>query len=175
MNGLTGPRRSARPVRIALATLLGGDIDGAWWPHSASMSAELPELIGALQRPLGEIFDIAINWSATDCAPDLNSMRHPEKSMPGRRARPHRLMVVAGRRDCAKLLVVPYMTSAALGLMVMRRAAAIPILDEQHETQLYKTADCVVRAAQTESALWAAQMRNGQATESLAAQTVDTP
>jgi hypothetical protein len=45
MNGMKGPRRSARPARIALATLLGGDIDGAWWPHTASVAGELLELI----------------------------------------------------------------------------------------------------------------------------------
>jgi Family of unknown function (DUF5994) len=48
---MRGPRRSARPARIALATLLGGDIDGAWWPHTASVAGELPELVEALHRP----------------------------------------------------------------------------------------------------------------------------
>jgi len=36
VNGMRGPRRSARRARIALATLLGGDIDGTCWPHTAS-------------------------------------------------------------------------------------------------------------------------------------------
>jgi len=49
VNGSAGARRCARPVRITLARVLGGDIDGAWWPHSASVAGELPELIGALQ------------------------------------------------------------------------------------------------------------------------------
>lgn len=157
-------------MRVSLATLLGGDIDGAWWPHSASIAGELPELIGALHRPLGEIVDIAINWSETEGAPDLNSMRYGARVLPGWRSRPQRLMVVAGRSARAKLLVVPHMTSQALGLMVMRRAAAMPVLDGQHDTQLLQTADSVVRAAQTESALWTARTRNVPTAEDLAAQ-----
>jgi hypothetical protein len=50
VNGMRGSRRSARLARIALATLLGGDIDGTWWPHTASVPGELPELIDALHR-----------------------------------------------------------------------------------------------------------------------------
>jgi len=70
-------------VRISLASLLGGDNDGAWWPHTASVAGELPQLIEALHRPLGEIIDIGVNQSSTDGAPDLNSMSHRAKSMPG--------------------------------------------------------------------------------------------
>ena len=51
VNGMRGPRRSARRARIALATLLGGDIDGTWWPHTASVAGELPELVDTLHRP----------------------------------------------------------------------------------------------------------------------------
>lgn len=165
MNGLTGARRCASPVRIALATLLGGDIDGAWWPHTGSVAAELPGLIDALHKPLGEIIDISVNWSATEGPPDLNSMRYA-MSMPGWHGGRQRLMVVGGRRACAKLLVVPHMTTPALGLMVLRRAAAMPIPDGQQNTQVFLTADSVVRAAQVESAFWATRaaqpLRNRQ-------------
>ena len=49
-------------MRIALATSLGGDIDGAWWLRAASVAGELPELVGALHRPLDGILDILVNW-----------------------------------------------------------------------------------------------------------------
>jgi hypothetical protein len=62
-------------VRIALATPLGSDIDGAWWPHTGSVAAEPPGLIEALHKPLGKIFDMSVNWSVTEGPPDLNSMR----------------------------------------------------------------------------------------------------
>lgn len=154
MNGLTGSRRSARPVRIALRTPLGADIDGAWWPHTSSVAAELPELIDALHRPLGEIVDISINWSSTEGAPDLNSMCYGAMVIPGRPFRPQRLMVVTGSRARATLLVVPHMTAASLGLMLLRRAAHIPMPLADRDCKVFRTADHVVRTAQAESASW---------------------
>jgi hypothetical protein len=96
----------ARPVRLLLATQLGGDIDGAWWPHTSSVAQELSELVGGLHEPLGEIIDIRINWAMTEGPMDVSSL-------------------IGG---CAKLLVVPHITSPALGLLVMRCAAAKPVL-----------------------------------------------
>ena len=162
---MSGPRRSACPVRIALATSLGGDIDGAWWPRVASVAGELPELVEALHRPLGEILDIRVNWSATDRTPDLSSMTSYAMSMPGWRHSRQRLMAISGRRARAKLLVVPHLTSSALGLMVLRLAAAMPIPDAQQVSAVFKTADCVVRAAQAESASWADRTADGQAAQ----------
>lgn len=154
MNGRRAPRRSARPVRIALAALLGGDIDGAWWPQTASVAGELPELIEALHGPLGEVTDIGVNWSSTEGPPDLNSMRDGITSIPGWLGRRQRIMVIAGRRARAKLLVVPHMTTPALGLMVLRLAAALPIPDAVQNSQVFQTAGFVVRAAQVEGASW---------------------
>jgi hypothetical protein len=142
-------------VRIALARVLGGDIDGAWWPHSGSVASELPELIEALHGTLGEILDIKINWAATESAPDLNSMGYDAKAMPGWRQRRQRLMVIDGRLARAKLLVVPHMTMPALGLMVLHRASGMAVSDARQATKVFETADRVVRAALEESALWA--------------------
>lgn len=155
MNGLNGTRRSARPVRVALATPLGGDIDGAWWPHTSSVASELPGLVEALHRPLGEIVDISINWSTTDGAPDLNALIYGAMTLPNWRGRPQRLMLVAGARARARLLVVPSLTSATLGLMVLRRAAHLSIPIGQMETKVFEVADFVVRSAEVESASWA--------------------
>ena len=163
MNGSAGGRRCARPVRITLARVLGGDIDGAWWPHSASAANELPELIGALHRPLGEIVDIKINWAATDAAPDLDSMGHDAKSMPRWRRRRQRLMAIDGTRGRVTLLVVPYMTAPALGLMVLRRAADMPISDARQAGRVFETAERIVRTAQDESALWTGHAHDGHA------------
>lgn len=166
MNGLTGTRRLARPVRLALAHRLGTDIDGAWWPHTGSVARELPELIGALHRPLGEIVDINVNWSVTEGAVDLSSLVTGARWQAGVQRRCHRLMVVTGRQSCAKLLVIPHMTPVALGVMVMRCAAARPISDAERDTEVFKTADSVLRAAQDESALWNSRVHDLDAIES---------
>jgi hypothetical protein len=161
MNGLTGTRRSARPVRLALAQQLGAEIDGAWWPYTASVASELPGLIEALHPPLGEIVDICINWSATEAPLELYEVASSARPKPGgQRRRRQRLMVIGGRRGCATLLVVPHMTSQALGVMVMRCAAARPVSGSERGTQMFEIADCVMRGAEIESAAWARRMRD---------------
>ena len=160
MNGMTGTRRLARPVRLALARQLGADIDGAWWPYAASVADELPQLIGALHKPLGEVVDICINWTSTQGARELYETVAGTGAMRGGHPGRQRLMVVEGRRGCANLLVVPHMTSQALGLMVMRCAAARSFSNTERDTELYEIADCVMRAAQLESASWTRRMRD---------------
>ncbi|GFG71793.1 DUF5994 family protein [Mycolicibacter senuensis] len=163
---MTGTRRSARPIRIALAARLGADIDGAWWPQTASMVNELPGLIAALQRRVGEITNISINWSVTDGSPDLDSMTAAGMARPGWRDKSQRLLIATGRLGRVKLLVVPHLTRAGLGLMLLRRAAEIPIPLAQQEDRELGTADYIIRAARTQSASWADRMADDLAGES---------
>lgn len=154
----------ARPVRLALARQLGADIDGAWWPYSASVADELPQLIEALHRHLGEIVDICINWSITEGPLELYEIAAIARSMRVGQRRRQRLMVVEGRLASAKILVVPHMTSQPLGAMMMRRAAARPVSRSEQDSQWFEIADCVMQAAQTESALWTSRMRDEAST-----------
>jgi hypothetical protein len=158
MNGLTGARRLARPVRLVLADQLGSDIDGAWWPHTGSVAAELPELIEVLQKPLGEIIDIQVNWAATEGALDFNSIINTARLKETKPRRCHRLMVVAGRCGLAKLLVVPHMTTPALGAVVMRCASGRPAAESERDAQWADAAENVMRDAQAQSALWTSRM-----------------
>jgi hypothetical protein len=163
MNGLAGTRRLARPVRLALAPQLGADIDGAWWPYTASLAHELPGLIEALHPSLGEIVDICVNWSVTEGPRELYELASNARLMPTGKRRHQRLMVVDGRLGCAKLLVVPHMTSEALGAMMMRFAAARPVSSSQRDTKMYEICDCVMQAALSESASWTTHMREAAA------------
>jgi Family of unknown function (DUF5994) len=173
VNGLTGQRRRARPVRLALAQQLGADIDGAWWPHTGVVARELPDLIESLHQPLGEIVDICVNWSVTEAAVDLSSLVTGARWKQGDQRRRYRLMVVAGRQGCAKLLVVPHMTPHALATTVMRCAAGRPLPASQRDTDVLETADSVVRAAREESSSWAARrIHDLDAVESVVAQGV---
>jgi Family of unknown function (DUF5994) len=147
-------RRMAGPVRLTLASELGGDLDGAWWPRTASVARELPELIDALRKRLGQIIDIAVNWSSLDGVPDLDSLnRHGVAAVPGWVPPHQRVMTITGSRARANLLVVPCRTTTALAVMVLRQAAALPILPVHLDTQAFRTADGIVRAARAESAL----------------------
>lgn len=142
-------------MRVTLTDQLGGEIDGAWWPHTASVATELPELVGALNRPLGEIIDIQINWSATEGQLDLETIATGARLMrSGEDHRRPRLMVVVGKVASAKLLVVPSMTSQALGLMVLRTAAGLPTSGGTGDSRLFETARVVMRLAEAESTKW---------------------
>lgn len=71
-----------------------------------------------------------------------------------------RLMMVAGRDACVKLLVVPCKTSVALGGLVMRCAAAMPVEETARRTPLFDTADRVLQVAQIESARWLGNLQD---------------
>jgi len=153
MNRAVRGRRLASPVRLALAAELGSALDGAWWPHTASIAAELPELVDALSTRLGEVATISINWSPLECSPDLDAVHRERARDPGRFVGHQRLMTVVGNCARANVLVIPCRTSAALATMVLRRAAALPIMPVEQDTQEFRTSDDIVRAACTESAL----------------------
>lgn len=157
MNGLTGARRRARPVRLVLAQQLGAEIDGAWWPQTGVVARELPDLIETLHRSVGEIVDICINWSVAEAAVDLSSIVTGARWEQGVQRRNYRLMAVSGRHECVKLLVLPHMTAQALATAVMRCAAGRHIPASQRDTDIFKTADRVVCAARDESAAWVAR------------------
>lgn len=163
MNGLTTTRRLASPVRLTLARHLGADIDGAWWPHTASVANELPELVGVLHRSVGEVVDIRVNWSAAQGQLDLDSIVTGARGPTGMKLSRPRLMLVAGRDACVKLLVVPCKTSPSLGALVMRCAAAMPVEETERRTPAYETADRVLRVAQLESVRWLGQRDTAEA------------
>ena len=55
----------------------------------------------------------------------------------------------------AKLIVVPSMTSQALGSIVLRVAAGLPTWAGNGDSKLFDTAQTVLRLAEAESAKWA--------------------
>lgn len=135
----TAERSAESPVRLTLAPQLGHDIDGAWWPRTARMARELPELIAVLGTRLGEINDIKVNWSSLQGQPKFDSY--------GWEGKHQHVMTISGRSGRANLLVIPHQTSTALAVMVLRLAADLPISPQHRDTQACRTADCIVRAA----------------------------
>ncbi|MEO3761019.1 DUF5994 family protein [Mycobacterium sp. B14F4] len=152
MNG-TAQRRSASPIRLALAAASGDDLDGAWWPRTGSIGAELAEFIDALRESLGQIIDIRVNWSSSDAMPDLNMLtRRGVAAIPGYMDRPQRIITMIGSQSRANLLVVPNHTTPVLAMMVLRHAAALPIESRHHETPAYVAAGAIVRTARAQCA-----------------------
>jgi Family of unknown function (DUF5994) len=136
-------RRPVSPVRITLAARLGHEIDGAWWPRTAQISRELPGLVSVLEIRLGQIVDINVNWSALQSQPDLNW--HCWRGVH------QHVMAVKGRDARANLIIVPHRTATALAVMVLRRAAGLPIYPAHRDSRAFLTADSIVRIARGEN------------------------
>jgi Family of unknown function (DUF5994) len=146
-------RRLSRPVRFTLASELGDGLDGAWWLHTSSIARELPDLIDALGERLGRIIDIAVNWSALEGAPALDSLnRHGVAATPGWAPRHLPVMTISGSQARAHLLVVPCRTSAALAIMLLRQSADLPILHTHQNTSAFQAARTIVHSARTQGA-----------------------
>ncbi|MGO9692963.1 MAG: DUF5994 family protein [Mycobacterium sp.] len=142
MINAVGPRRPVSRVRLTLASRLGNKIDGAWWPRTGLISQELTELVSVLDVRLGHVIDINVNWSSLQRQPDLNW-----DCWQGIRPR---VMTVGGRDARAKLLIVPHRTGTALAVMVLRRAAGLPVNAAHRDSRAFQTAECIVRVARGE-------------------------
>jgi hypothetical protein len=143
MIGPAATRRLASPVRLTMASRLGDEIDGAWWPRTGQISRELPELVSVLDVRLGQIIDINVNWSSLQRPPDLN--------WDGWQGIHQHVMTLRGRDARAKLLIVPHRTGTALAVMVLRRAARLPIYPAHRDSRAFQTAECIVRFARGET------------------------
>jgi hypothetical protein len=101
---------------------------------------------------LGDVIDIRVNWSSLAASPDLDALiPRAARPMPGLEIRHQRVMLITGRHAGANLMVVPCRTTSALAVMVLRQAAALPIAPHEVDTEVFRTADTIVRAARVES------------------------
>jgi Family of unknown function (DUF5994) len=108
---------------------------------------------------LGEIVDISVNWSPLEGAPMFDAAKLACLADPIRDTTHQRLMMITGSRASANLLVIPCRTSSGLAVMVLRQAATLNIKHTERDTDAFRIADDVVRAARAESALSAKRLR----------------
>jgi len=134
-----GQRRRANPVRLCIARQLGRDIDGAWWPRADRITNELPGLIEIMIPLLGDITSINVNWPPLQRPPDFN--------WPGWEHKRQHVMTLNSGDTRANLLIIPYATESALALMVLRRAADLPIEPTDQAKPAFSTAGSILQAA----------------------------
>jgi len=132
-------RRRDNLLRLCIAPQLGRDIDGAWWPRTDRMTNELPGLIATLIPLLGDITSINVNWPPLQRPPDFN--------WPGWEHKRQHVMTLNGGEARANLLIIPYATESALALMVLRRAADLPIDPVDQAKPAFFTAGSILQAA----------------------------
>ncbi|MFI8454328.1 DUF5994 family protein [Kitasatospora sp. NPDC085464] len=119
-------RQAAKPgtvlLRLATTRSREGALDGAWWPRSRDVGAELPGLVRALTEHLGPVVSVGLDADAWDDVP-------PRLVIDGRPVHIDRypvgddtVIVTRGDRDHFSLLVVPPQAAQEAALAAMARA-----------------------------------------------------
>jgi hypothetical protein len=144
MNYPLGGRRPAHQVRLSVARQLGGSIDGAWWPRADRITNELPDLVAVLAPLLGDITSINVNWPPLQRPPDFN--------WPGWEHKRQHVMTFTGGDAHLNLLIIPYATHNALAVMVLRRAANLPVDRADRDKPAFVTAGSILQAARLQRA-----------------------
>lgn len=119
-------RQAVKPgtvlLRLETTQSREGALDGAWWPRSRDILAELPGLITALTEHLGPVVSLGLDADAWDDVP-------ARLVVDGRSVRIDRypvgddtVMVTRGSRDHFSLLVVPPQASQEAAHAAMARA-----------------------------------------------------
>ncbi|WP_406862153.1 DUF5994 family protein [Streptomyces sp. HUAS MG47] len=125
MTTTLAPSHSAR-LSLTPKTTLAGLLDGAWWPRSRDLAAELPPLVDALEERFGRITRATVNPTRWPVVPHKVAVaghtvhvgwfteQDPDKMI--------LLSYTVGRVD---LLVIPPETEPAAATRLMA-AAAVP-------------------------------------------------
>ena len=106
-------RRYASPVhtprlRLKPKAPRSGYVDGAWWPHSDDLAAELPDLLTVLSVRLGQIDRVLYNVNEWAHAPAKLVSGGRAVRLDGYRRQPINTVEVIGlNRSRIALLVVP--------------------------------------------------------------------
>lgn len=94
-------------VRLATTHDRQGVLDGAWWPRSRDIAAELPGLITALTEYLGPITRVGLDAGAWEALPTRMTVDgrvvHIDSSAIG----DDTVLITRGGQDLFSLLVVP--------------------------------------------------------------------
>lgn len=128
---VTSPATSAiepprQPLRLKLKPKAPttGYVDGAWWPRSRDLSAELPALLAVLAVRLGRVHRVSYNLSAWTDTPRRIFVDGQLVRLGGFTSQHTQTLDVLGLRGpCLTLLVIPPGTGRAIAHDVLMRAA----------------------------------------------------
>lgn len=102
-----------------------GYVDGAWWPHSDDLTAELPDLLAALTVRLGAIARVVYNHSEWGRTPTKLINGDRTVQLDCHRPHPPNTIEVRGiNREAIALLVVPHCCDPSNAHAAVTNAAA---------------------------------------------------
>ncbi len=121
----TVPAHTPR-LRLKAKAAQSGSVDGAWWPHTDDLAAELPDLLAVLSVRLGRIDRVLYRLGAWAAAPRELSTGGRVIRLDGYRLQPLNTVEVVGlddKHNRITLLVIPPHTEAGDAHSAMMTAA----------------------------------------------------
>ena len=119
--------RSVRPLRLSLIPVgsASARIDGAWWPYSRDLAAELPALTDELDVRWDRITRVTVNPTYWPVIPHkVQGNGHVMKVGWFKEEQdPHQLMLLSYRLGRWDLLIIPPQTPPATGAWLLSAAA----------------------------------------------------
>ncbi|ANS70691.1 hypothetical protein SLINC_8467 [Streptomyces lincolnensis] len=109
-------------VRLETTHDRRGVLDGAWWPRSRDISAELPALITALTEYLGPITRVGLDAAAWDALPTRLVVEDRVVRIDSFPVGDDTILVTRGEADHFSLLVVPPPTAPDAARAAMAEA-----------------------------------------------------
>ncbi|EKF25305.1 hypothetical protein C731_0679 [Mycolicibacterium hassiacum DSM 44199] len=120
----SGPTNTPR-LRLKPKASRTGHVDGAWWPRSEDLSAELPDLLAVLSVRFGAIERVLYNLDEWARVPKRLTGGGRSVRLDGYHRQPANTLTVLGvGHDAMQLLVVPPHTDPDLAHDTMMTAAA---------------------------------------------------
>jgi hypothetical protein len=125
MTTTLAPPLSAR-LSLTPKTTLAGLLDGAWWPRSRDLTAELPPLVDALEEHYGRITHVTVNPTRWPVVPHkVPATGHTVQVGWFTEQDPDKMILLSYTVGRCDLLVIPPETEPAAAARLMT-AAAIP-------------------------------------------------
>ncbi|MGP4055715.1 DUF5994 family protein [Mycobacterium sp. 4D054] len=119
-----GPESTPR-LRLKRKSPTTGYVDGAWWPRSDDLAAELPDLLAVLSVRLGDVSRVTYNRGEWQAAPRKLKVDDQVIRLDGYDRQPaSTLGVIDARGAGTVLLVVPAQSDDEHAHAVMMAAAA---------------------------------------------------
>ncbi|MEU0511253.1 DUF5994 family protein [Amycolatopsis thermoflava] len=102
------PSHHTPRLRLKPAGAVAGYVDGAWWPRSRDLAAELPGLLAVLARRPGSIERVTYNLATWTSVPRRLLIEGRTVRLEGFRSQPRCTVTVAGQgRQRLTLLTLP--------------------------------------------------------------------
>jgi Family of unknown function (DUF5994) len=119
------PRARTPRLRLKPKTDCSGYVDGAWWPRSDELMAELPDLFAVLSFRLGAIDHVTYNFSEWTTTPAKIASGGRAVRLNGyHRLPPNTLEVFDANGNKIVFLVVPFHTDPEQAHAIVMTAAA---------------------------------------------------